>query len=92
MAFSIDRRAAVVTVGRAMTSSALKKMNSIISDIHSVSNSISIQASLCQGQKDKQEYIAARTERKLQSEWREKQSVSNYCEDHSLPVLICSDC
>ena len=84
--------AAVVTVGRAMTSSALKKMNSIISDIHLISDSISVQASLCQGQKDKQEYIAARAERKLQSEWRQKQSVSNSCEDHSLPVLIYSGC
>ncbi|KJA21807.1 hypothetical protein HYPSUDRAFT_41683 [Hypholoma sublateritium FD-334 SS-4] len=63
---------------RSLTSSALKKMNTIISEIHSVSNSITEQASLCQGQKDKQEYSEARTERKLQSEWREKQSVSNY--------------
>jgi len=71
-----------------MSSSALKEMNSIISEINSVSVSISEQASLCQGQKDKQEYTEARTERKLQSEWREKQSVSNYRGDHSLPVQI----
>jgi hypothetical protein len=88
---SIDTRAGLATVGRAMTSSAMKKMNSIISEIHRVSDSISVQASLCQGQKDKQEYTEARTERKLQSEWRDKQSVSNYREDHSLPVQICSD-
>lgn len=92
MAFSIDGRAGLATFGRAMTSSALTKMNSIISEIHSVSDSISVQASLCQGQKDKQEYNEARAERKLQSEWREKQSVSNYREDHSLSVQICSDC
>ena len=92
LAFRIDSRAGLATFGRAMTSSALHKMNSIISEIHSVSDSISVQASLCQGQKDKQEYTEARAERKLQSEWREKQSVSNYCEDHSLPVQICSDC
>ena len=92
MAFSTDGCAGLTTFGRAMTSSALKKMNSIISEIHSVSDSISEQASLCQGQKDKQEYSEARTERKLQSEWREKQSVADYCEDHSLPVQIGSDC
>ena len=95
MTFSIDGRAGAAGLpmsGWAMTTSALKKMNSIISDIHSVSDSISEQASLCQGQKDKQEYTEARTERRLQSEWREKQSVSDYREDHSLPVQICSDC
>ena len=89
MAFSIDARAGFRTVGRAMTNSALKKMNSIISDIHFVSDSISKQASLCQGQEDKQEYAEARTERKLQSEWREKQSVANYREDHSLHAQNC---
>ena len=92
VAFSIDGCAGFRTSGRAMTTSALKKMNSIISDIHSVSDSISEQALLCQGQKDKQEYAEARTERKLQSEWREKQSVSNYREEHSFHVQICSDC
>ena len=91
MAFSIDSRADLTTFGRAMTSSALKKMNSIISEIQSISESIYKQASLCQGQKDKQEYAEARTERELQSEWRQKQSDSNYREDHSLPVKICSD-
>ena len=75
-----------------MTTSALKKMNSIISEIHSISDNISDQALLCQGQKDKQEYTEARTERKLQNEWRQKQSVANYREDHSLPAPICSDC
>lgn len=72
------------TAARALTSTALKKMNSIISEIDSVSNNIIKQASLCQGQKDKQEYSEARAERKLQSEWREKQSVANYCERHIL--------
>jgi len=91
MAFIIDGRAGLATTGRAMTTSALKKMNSIISEIHSISDSISQQASLCQGQKDRQEYNEARTERKLQSEWREKQSVSDYREAYSLPVQISSD-
>ncbi|KAF7338401.1 Nacht and ankyrin domain protein [Mycena venus] len=85
------RRKVIATVGRSMTSSALKKMNSIISDIQSVSDSISEQASLCQGQKDKQEYLEARSERKLQSDWREKQSALNYLDlckqirDHLAP-------
>lgn len=85
VAYSIERvYAGLTTFTRALSSSALEKMNSIISDIHSVSKSIQEAALLCQGQKDKQEYNEARTERKLQSEWREKQSVSDYCEDHSL--------
>ena len=66
-------------------------MDAIISEIHSVSNSIIEQASLCQGQKDKQEYSEARTERKLQNEWREKQSVTNYCERHVFHAKIYSD-
>jgi hypothetical protein len=76
----IDDLTGLATIGRAMSSSALEKMNSIISDIHSVSDRISEHASLCQGQKDKQEYIEARTERSRQREWREKQSVANYRE------------
>jgi len=68
-----------------MSSSTLEKMSSIISEIHSVSDSISEHASLCQGKKDKQEYTEARTERRLQGAWREKQSVANYREDYSLP-------
>ncbi|KAJ7278277.1 hypothetical protein C8J57DRAFT_1713171 [Mycena rebaudengoi] len=85
------KRKTITTVGRSLTSSALKKMNSIISDIRSVSDSISEQASLCQGQKDKKEYAEARNERNLQSDWREKQSVSNYLDlskqirDHLTP-------
>ncbi|KAJ7766248.1 hypothetical protein B0H16DRAFT_1523470 [Mycena metata] len=72
------KRKVLPTIGRSMTSSALKKMNSIISEIRSASDSISEQASLCQGQKDKKEYAEARNERILQTDWREKQSVSNY--------------
>ena len=86
MAFSIDHRAGLATFGRAMTSSALKKMNSIISEIQSISETISKQALLCQGQKHKQEHAENHVERKLQSEWRQKQSEATYREDHSLPV------
>src|SRR6266576_4507677 len=91
MAFSIDGRAGLATFGRAMTASALKKMNLIISEIQSVSESMYKLASICQGQKDKQENAEARTERELQNEWRQKQSDLNYREDHSLPVQICPD-
>ncbi|KAF8333809.1 hypothetical protein F5887DRAFT_1257428 [Amanita rubescens] len=72
------KRKGLATFGRAMTTSALKKMNSIISEIQSVSESISKQALLCQGQKDKQEYAEAHTARELQSEWHQKQSDFNY--------------
>ena len=78
--------AGLATLARALSSSAQEKMNACISEIHCASTRIQEVALLSQAQKDKQEYNEARAERKLQNEWRERQSVSDYCECHSFTL------